>query len=71
MVDEYQPRRRSGIGIRRDDELFLIAKGDWMVLEELQKMPELLENEFAGVQAKVGRPSAPWPGRGEVRNKYL
>lgn len=39
------------IGISRGDELLLIAKGHRIVLEKSERLAELLEDEFADVQA--------------------
>lgn len=39
------------IGITKGDELLLIAKGERIVLEKLGRVAELLEDEFADLQA--------------------
>jgi AbrB family looped-hinge helix DNA binding protein len=61
------------IGIARGDELLLITKGRRIVLEKPERMIELLEDEFADVQA-ISESSLKrlWLNKeDEIWNRYL
>jgi AbrB family looped-hinge helix DNA binding protein len=61
------------IGIKKGDELLLIRKGRKIVLEKPERVLELLEDEFADVQALTESAlSDLWLGKREdVWDRYL